>query len=239
MTPLNRAVRTAASVGVAAALATVGLPGPSAGAGPPEAAPGPVLDAPAGLAAALAARDTTAYLRRLDAALAADLVARLPADERPDIPAWDVGLVARSLQPGSALLALLPDDDRVWAALVRPDGVVPRRLNAPHVNALGPRLVAWAEDPAARPLDRRAALTLHNNLLVPFQEELSDVRHLVVAASGVLRTLPFEILLMAPADDDQPVSGLSFQVRRFELAYEPTIGSRLGWSGRPGDVRRV
>ncbi|GJM44291.1 MAG: hypothetical protein DHS20C21_11330 [Gemmatimonadota bacterium] len=192
-----------------------------------------------GLQTAIGQENPAAYVRELDRLLFADLVAGTPEAERPEAPPWNLKLLQRSLDPASVMLVFHPDGEVVWAAAISHDQVVPRKLNAPHTNALGPRLQAWAHGPPGRPLDRHAASAIHQNLFFPFEAETAAKRHVIVAASGVLRDLPFEILLMTPATEEHSVTEMPFLVRRFEFAYEPTVASRLGWSSRPGGLRRI
>lgn len=237
-------VAPAAVVGGAAPAPAVGSEGagtaPPAprGTAPPAAdprAPRPVDSA--ALAAALAAADTAAFALELDRLLYEDCVASLPADRRPPRPPCPLDRLRASLPSTTILLAFLPDGDAVWACAVERDAVHARRLDAPHTAALGPRLAAWAADPAGHPYDPRAAFVVHNNLFPPFGALLRGKRQIVVAAGGVLRAVPFDALVFA-LPDDAPVEALPFLMQRFEVAHEATLGSRLGWSSRPGDLLR-
>jgi len=218
-----------------------------AGADDPAAAP-PAAGDPAAVAAsdraaavlapALAAGDTTAYAQALDRLLYDDLVADLDAPDRPPRPPFDPDLLRRSLDTVSALVAFLPDGDVTWALAVTRDGLLARRLDTPHTPVMAARLRRWADDPAAGVDDVRAALLVHNNLFPPFEALLGTKRHVIVAAGGPLRDLPFEVLLMASGEGLPPVER-PYLLHRFEMAYEATLGSRLGWSSRPGELQRL
>lgn len=236
-----RPVRRSVLAGWATLVVAVPAGGSTAAQTPPapEAVPAAPTASPGGaLAAALASADTLAYVEELDRLLYRDLVDALPEADRPERPLLDPDLLRRSLPTTSALLAFLPDGESTWAVAVTNEGLLARHLDTPHTPVMAARLRHWIEDPTEATFDVRAALLLHNNLFPPFGGPLAGKRHVVVVAGGVLRGIPFETLLMATGED-LPPRERPYLIHRFEFSYEATLGSRLGWSSRPGDLRRL
>lgn len=197
-----------------------------------------VAAAPSSLSAALETGDAAAFAELLDRILYEDLVAALAEDDPvPFRPPWSLERLQQALPPQTVLLAFHPDGEITWGVAIARDLILPRRLDAPHTPVMAVRLRAWQEDPAAHPWDATAALLVHNNLFPPFREALARRRHVIVAASGALRGLPFEALVMTQAPD-APAHEQAFLTHRFEFTYEPTIASWLGWSSRKADLRR-
>jgi hypothetical protein len=216
----------------AAAILLVGAP--FAAGADPNAPSGPIAggDAPVpidSLRTFHESGDGAAFLDLLDRALYSDLVADLPPDRRPARPPLDLQRLVRSLDPTTGLVGLHPVGDEVFAFTLTVRRASTAILDSPGIPVMARRLARWMRDPVAHPYDPHAGLVLYAGLLRPLEGKLAGIRRLVVAASGPLAGLPFEPLLMAPADGPDEISP-SFLARRYELSYEPTLGSWLAWS---------
>ena len=171
---------------------------------------------------------TEAALQMLDEAIYADLSAG-DAERAPARPEWTLSDLQASLSTNTGLLALHPAGDAVCAALVLKRRVHARVLEVPSVAASAQRLHEWLADPGAHPFDPRAAWELQRSLIAPFRRGSQGLKRLVIVGSECLRDLPFEALpLVEPLEppSGQPV----YLIHRYEVSYEPTLGSRLGWA---------
>jgi hypothetical protein len=125
----------------------------------------------------------------------------------------------------------------VCAALVLQRRVQVKVFHAPPIAASANRLQAWLADPAAQPFDPAAAWELQRSLVTPFRRGLQGLKRLVIVATGCLRDLPFECLLLVEPSGSASGSP-AYLVHRYEVSYEPTLGSRLAWAaGASSELR--
>ncbi len=205
----------------------------AAGGGPvaagPESDGGPAEDLVSRFSSLGHEEKREAALQMLDQAIYADLVATAVRGEDPPArPDWTLGDLQESLSSTTGLLALHPTGDVVCAALVLQRRVQVKVFEAPAVAASANRLQAWLADPAAHPFDPAAAWELQRLLVAPFRRGLQGLKRLVIVASGCLRDLPVECFLLV--EPLEPPSGPpAYLVHRYEVSYEPTLGSRLAW----------
>ena len=192
----------------------------------------------AALRAHLESGDLEAYASLIDDLLWEDVVAGLPADERPPRPVLPLDVVRGSLDTATALVAFCPDGESVFALIVKREGLVARELDAPQTGVMGARMRRWMETPEEHPYDPHAAVMLYNGLFPPLRLDLAGIRRLVVTTSGALAGLPFEAFLTYPAEDPD-LSSRMYLGRAVEISYEATLGSRVGWSPRRAGLRRV
>ncbi len=190
---------------------------------------------------ALQASDRTQPLRQrvmaletLRTELLAELHARFPQYERlarpgPISPAD----VSAHLRQGEALLALLPQDDGVYAWLIRAGAEV----EAKRLPVTAPVLGGWVAEVRRTTINNgqgpptfasAAARQLYAGLLAPFEHSLRDVHHLIVGTSGVLGQLPFAALVTSPGD-----SPATYLIDRLAVSHAPSATAWLAARVRP------
>jgi hypothetical protein len=174
-----------------------------------------------------------AALALLDEAVYGDLAAAADSEAAQTArPEWSLAKLQESLSSNTGLLVLRPAGDVVCAALVLRGVVQIEILTAPATQARAERLHDWLAAPASRSFDARAAWELQQTLVAPFRRGLQGLKRLVIVPSGCLRGLPFECLLLTEPQEP-PAGSPTYLVRRYEVSYEPTLGSRLAWGSYP------
>jgi hypothetical protein len=141
-----------------------------------------------------------------------------------------------TLAPSAAILALHPSGERVQSLVLTAKGVSVAELDAPSAAVMAARIHAWMKDPQGVRLDRHALRSLHQELIEPWRAALRPVVRLVIVPGGYLRGIPFELLLMMESEDDESAT-LPVLALRYEITYEPTLGSRLLWAEAPASSR--
>lgn len=211
------------------ALAAIVSAGGEPAASRPRAAGTPAGDLASRFSSLGRQEKTEAALQMLDEAIYAVLAAAGDAERAPARPEWTLSDLQASLSTSTGLLALHPAGDTVCAALVLKHRVDVRVLDVPSVAASAQRLHEWLADPRAHPYDPRAAWELQRSLIAPFRRGAQGLKRLVIVGSDCLRGLPFEAFpLVEPLE---PPSGQpAYLIHRYEVSYEPTLGSRLGWA---------
>lgn len=140
--------------------------------------------------------------------------------------------VARVLGPDEALVSMLLGRDHgyVFALRGRAGTVLARRVALPEGEAA--RLVARVRQgmaPAARgaaaagpgPFDTAAAHALHEALLAPLAPAIEGAETLLVAPDGPLMSIPFTLLLTAPAEPER-LREAAWLVRRHAVVHVPS-----------------
>lgn len=204
--------------------------GSAASAAPPAAVP-------EGRLAALAAGPADSFAVALDAAIAADLAHAASTDSlSPAVPpsaethpALELDRVMKSLPATAGILALVPEGDRVCSVLLTSKGAQSRVLDAPNTRIMTERIHSWMRSGGTARVDRHALRMLHVELIDPWNVPLRPLTRLIVVPSGSLRGIPFELLLMMDVEDPTDTSFPCLALR-FDVTYEPTLGSRLLWA---------
>lgn len=115
------------------------------------------------------------------------------------VPAERLGAL---LGADEALLQIVVGEDESFGFLVRSNGVTAAPLNAGRqaIEDAVRELRRPFEKQGARiaPFDMAAAYGLYRMLFTSFEAELVDIKHLIVAPSGALLSLPFPLLVTAP-----------------------------------------
>lgn len=201
---------------------------------PSQLAPPPASEAPGSvftdsLRLALDAFSISEFTALLDRAIVSDLGLASAGPE--SAPRFRLDAVVASLPASTALVAYVPDpeSDLIYSAVLSSHGTKIAALDAPGAALDAKRLERWARVPEETPFDLRAARELFQLLLRPWSNELRSAARLVVVPSGFLRGILFETLLIAGSEDVDQGEVPSLE-RRYDVSYEPTLGSRLIWS---------
>jgi len=132
--------------------------------------------------------------------------------------------VFASLHPGEAFAAITIADRDGWVFLLRDKTIAVSKVDAglPDVAALVKRVREGIElTTAGLPqFDIPDAQRLYQLTLAGVAKELQGARALVVAPSGPLLSLPFEVLLTGPAQPNQ-LAAAPWLVRQFTIAHVP------------------
>jgi len=145
---------------------------------------------------------------------ATDVAQRLARDE--------VLLLALPTARGLYLWALTADE---LPAFVRVD------LGTPALAALVSRLRAGLDFGASHArvprFDAAAAHELYRHVLAPVASRLAGKKHLIVATTGPLATVPFAALLTAPLAVGQPLAQAPWLARQLAVSAVPNVASWL------------
>lgn len=151
------------------------------------------------------------------------------------------------LLPDEAVLIVVPTDWGTSLFLVNPESVTwhQSELNRSRVDNMVRRLLwdvganvevnaaenaKWSEEgEGAYPFDRSTAFALHQALLSPFAQQLSQTKYLYVTATGSLSSLPFGLLVTtAPEGQDGSPEDLRrthWLADKFVLGQMPSLQS--------------
>ncbi len=136
--------------------------------------------------------------------------------------------VQKSLTPGEAFAAIMLTDGGGWTFVVRKNAIAAAKTagGLKHIAALVARVRAGAEPTtAALPrYDVDAARAIYDDTLGRLRPQLAGVKSLVVAPSGPLLAIPFEVLLTGPANPDD-LRDAPWLVRRFTIAHVPAAAN--------------
>ena len=140
--------------------------------------------------------------------------------------------IARQLEPGQALLMLLPTSDAVYAWAVAADrspAFVRIDLSEGRINALVARLRLQldfgASANAGKRYDHAAAFELYDKLLAPLASVWRGKPQLLIAAGGALGQIPFAVLQTQASDG---LNGSTpWLIREAAIAQVPSLASWL------------
>ncbi len=146
-----------------------------------------------------------------------------------DLLAPDEALITYTVAEGAG-----PDgSDVVYMVSVTPGDAQAARAVVPGLTdtvaqlrrKLSPETVGGRKGLLTLPTD--TAHALHEKLLAPFTDILSDVRHLLVVPDGALTSLPFGILLTAPVEgpvaDVRQFAEMPWLIKRFAVSTLPSV----------------
>ncbi|HEY1934837.1 MAG TPA: CHAT domain-containing tetratricopeptide repeat protein [Acetobacteraceae bacterium] len=141
------------------------------------------------------------------------------------VPAADV---LRALRPGEALAAITLTRHGGWAFLLR-DGtidVAPVHGDTATMAALVEHVRASIESPSGKlpPFDTRDAHAIYTGTLGALAPRLVGVKSLVVAPTGPLLSIPFALLLTAPADPAD-LADAHWLLRDMTIAHVPSAAN--------------
>jgi CHAT domain-containing protein len=143
------------------------------------------------------------------------------------VPARDV---LSALGPSEALAAVTLTAHGGWIFLLRKDAIdaAPIKGDAASVTALVKRLRASIETQteALPAFDTSSAQALHDAILGPVTARLAGVKALVVAPSGALLSVPFSLLLTAPASPND-LADAPWLIRQMTVAHVPSPANFL------------
>ncbi|HVC59378.1 MAG TPA: CHAT domain-containing tetratricopeptide repeat protein [Acetobacteraceae bacterium] len=132
--------------------------------------------------------------------------------------------VFAALHPNEAFVAITLADQDGWVFLLRNNTVTVSKIAAglPEIAGLVKRIREGIELTTAGlpPFDIADAQRLYKLTLGGVAPELQGVHALVVAPSGPLLSLPFEVMLTGPAEETN-LAGAPWLVRQFTLAHVP------------------
>ncbi|HUB46759.1 MAG TPA: CHAT domain-containing tetratricopeptide repeat protein [Acetobacteraceae bacterium] len=132
--------------------------------------------------------------------------------------------VFAALHPGEAFAAITMANQDGWVFLLRNKTISVSKVGAglPEMAALVKRVRAGIEETTAGlpQFDIADAQRLYRLTLGGVAKQLDGTRSLVVAPSGPLLSLPFEVLLTGPAQPDQ-LAAAPWLVRQFTIAHVP------------------
>lgn len=132
--------------------------------------------------------------------------------------------VFAALHPSEAFVSISLADQDGWVLLLRNDTLTASKISAglPEVAGLVKRIREGIELTTAGlpPFDIANAMKLYKLTLGGVAAQLEGVKALVVAPSGPLLSLPFEVLLTGPADATQ-LAQAPWLARQFTLAHVP------------------
>ena len=136
--------------------------------------------------------------------------------------------VFAALHPGEAFAALSLADQDGWVFLLRNNTVTVSKIAAglPEIAGLVKRIREGIELTTAGlpPFDIQDDMRLYNITLGGVAPQLAGVKDLVVAPTGPLLSLPFEVLLTGPADATR-LKDAPWLVRQFTLAHVPAASN--------------
>jgi CHAT domain-containing protein len=141
------------------------------------------------------------------------------------VPAADV---LAALRPGEALAAITLTRHGGWTFLLR-NGTIdaaPVRGNAASMAELVEHVRASIESPSGKlpAFDVRDAHAIYDDTLGPLAPRLKGVTSLVVAPTGPLLSIPFALLLTAPADPSN-LAGAPWLIRDMTIAHVPSAAN--------------
>ena len=131
--------------------------------------------------------------------------------------------VLAALHPHEAFAAIMLGPHAGWVFLLRDGQITVHKadLDLAGATVLVKKLRAGIEPTEALPaFDVAAARTLYDKTLGTVAPALDGVQALVVAPSGPLLSLPFEVLLTGPADDAH-LADAPWLLRRFTITHVP------------------
>jgi CHAT domain-containing protein len=132
--------------------------------------------------------------------------------------------VFAALHPGEAFVAIALSDQDGWVFLLRNNTVTVSKIAAgvPQIAGLVKRVREGIELTTAGlpPFDIADAMQLYKMTLGGVAPQLDGVKALVVAPSGPLLSLPFEVMLTGPADPTR-LAEAPWLARQFTLAHVP------------------
>jgi CHAT domain-containing protein/tetratricopeptide (TPR) repeat protein len=132
--------------------------------------------------------------------------------------------VFAALHPGEAFAAITLADQDGWVILLRNNTVTVSKIavGLPEIAGLVKRIREGIELTTAGlpPFDIADTIRLYKLTLGGVASQLDGVKALVVAPSGPLLSLPFEVLLTGPADPTH-LKDAPWLVRQFTLAHVP------------------
>ena len=141
------------------------------------------------------------------------------------VPAADV---LAALRPDEAFVAITLTGESGWVFALRNGTVAaaPLRTGTRQVGVLVRRVRASIEPTEAGVprFDTDAAHALYQDVLAPVAPQLSGVKALVVAPSGPLLSLPFAVLLTAPADPGR-LAEAHWLIRDMTIAHVPSAAN--------------
>lgn len=133
--------------------------------------------------------------------------------------------VFASLHPAEAFVAITVANRDGWLFLLRNNTISVSKIDAglPEIAALVKRIRAGIEETASGlpPFDIADAQRLYKLTLSGVAPQLTGVRSLVVAPSGPLLALPFEVMLTGPAQQDA-LATAPWLMRQFTIAHVPS-----------------
>jgi CHAT domain-containing protein len=133
--------------------------------------------------------------------------------------------VFAALHPGEAFVAITVANRDGWVFLLRDKTITVSKVDAglSEIAGLVKRIRAGIEETTAGlpEFDIQDAQRLYRLTLGGVAEQLAGARSLVVAPSGPLLSLPFEVLLTGPAQANQ-LAGAPWLVRQFTIAHVPS-----------------
>jgi CHAT domain-containing protein len=142
--------------------------------------------------------------------------------------------VLAKLRPGEAFASIVLTGRSGWTFLLRDRriAVAPVQGGEQRIGALVRRVRAGIErtGPALPRFDTAAAAELYTATLGALGPQLEGATALVVAPSGPLLALPFEVLLTGPADAAN-LAQAPFLVRRMTVAHVPAAANFVGLRG--------
>jgi CHAT domain-containing protein len=149
----------------------------------------------------------------------ADLVSPKPASAAE---------VAALLGPDEALVYMISGQKRGYVFVVRPTGtsVTPLEMSRESLTAAIRELRKPFENPGSRiaPFDLALAHRLYGRLLGPSENALEGVRHMILVSSSELLSLPFSLLITAPAPKgDDRYRKANWLVRNTAITQMPSV----------------
>jgi CHAT domain-containing protein/tetratricopeptide (TPR) repeat protein len=141
------------------------------------------------------------------------------------VPAADV---LAALRPGEVFVAITLAGDSGWVFALR-DGQIdaaPLLVGTAVVQDLVHRVRAGIEltEKGVPKFDTNSAHALYDGVLAPVAPRLAGAKALVVAPSGPLLSLPFAVLLTAPADPTR-LGEAPWLIRDFTIAHVPSAAN--------------
>jgi CHAT domain-containing protein len=136
------------------------------------------------------------------------------------------------LSPKAALLEFFLGERQSYAFLITQGAfrieILPPRNEIEY--SLRAYLKLIASFPSGENLGLLAAKRIYDNLIYPFEAELSSLEHLIVVPDGILSYLPFETLI-GNKDDLGRIPG--FLIEKFKISYAPSSSSLSYLLNRP------
>ena len=165
-------------------------------------------------------------------ALATKLASAYPAYAKLAAPGpAALAQVQAALAPDAAFLDFVIGVNGGYALLVKPEGLVLRRLDLTRANVVDDvAILRKAVTPTlgrVAPFSLKTAYSLYKKLLGPLEAELSGVQMLVVAPTPELANLPLSLLVTAPPPASGADSKAAWLIRRMAIAQVPSARAFL------------
>jgi len=185
-------------------------------------------------------RDARADVEKKQDRIAAELDQRFPQYGELTNPApLPIAEVRRLLDPDEALVFYLVADSEVFVWAINSDNFrwasLGKTLNA---ETLGARIaefrkglgIEFAGGSDAQRFNLETAYRLYGEILAPVEDMIRDKKNLLIVPTGVLTSLPFNVLVTEKPSDAVPSTGEGYRqaawlVKRYAITILPSVSS--------------